>query len=158
MPDPLRSPGSPGGVAAAGIAAALAWLAGVAAQLVQAELPGTDGLHQALIGAAVLVLAAVVLPGRARWSHLAAGTAVVLASAAAGWSTTGLRAADRLAARLPVALEGVDLVVTGIVVDLPQAGPNGLRLRFEPESAVRVVDRDTPVVLPQRLAIGWYTG
>ena len=131
----------------------------MAAQLVQAELPDTDGMRQVSIGAAVLVLAAVVLQGRARWTrHAAAGAALILAAGAAGWSTTGLRAADRLADRLPALLEGVDLVVTGLVLDLPQVGPNGLRLRFEPESAVRVVDRDTPVVLPQRLAIGWYTG
>lgn len=158
MPDPSRAAGSPGRVMAAGILAALAWLTGVAGQLVQAELPGTDRLLGGLVGAGILAVVALGLWRRGRWAGLAAGGTLVLAAAAAGWSTTGLRAADRLADRLPPELEGVDLVVTGVVVDLPQAGPNGLRLRVEPESAVRVADRDTPVTLPPRLAIGWYTG
>ena len=53
------------------------------------------------------------------------------------------------------ALEGRDLVVTGVVASLPQAGPNGLRFRFALDAESR---RNEVGELPPRIALGWYGG
>ena len=129
MPDPAR-PGSiamgPGRWALWGITSALAWLAGVAMQLGRPELPDALGLQCAAAGAVL----AGLLGAAARWlpprrpgaRRRPIGIWLVTCAAAAGWSLTGLQAADRLSDRLPAALEGIDLVVTGVVVDLPHGG------------------------------------
>ncbi len=151
------------GAAASWIAAAcLAWLLGVAAQLHQPELDAVPLLRSRLVIAVCAIgLAAAVAAlrvgqsGSAGWSicqPLAAITSIG-ALAVVGWACTGLLAQHRLAQRLPVALEAVDLLVTGVVSDLPQAGPDGLRFQFDPEAATLA---GRPVQLPPRLILGWY--
>jgi competence protein ComEC len=158
-------------------------LLGTAAILACAELPDRRMVLAAALGAALALAMAAWVPARLpswvpAWVHTRGvnravprlsgassritsvwrGLVPPLACAvlAAAWTTW--LALDRIDDRLPHALEGVDLVVTGRVVDLPQTGPQGLRFRFEPESAARVRDAATPVHLPERLAIGWTTG
>ncbi len=125
----------------------LGWIAGVALQLSQAEL--WPSAHYALlIGLGVLGLLAA---RRWRPAFAAAAIGVVLL----GFAVTGWQAAQRMAAVLPTSLEGRDIVATGVVASLPQAGPGGVRFRFDVEEA-HVAGQ--PVEVPARLALGWYAG
>ena len=85
---------------------------------------------------------------------LAALTALA-ALAALGFGTSGLHASWRMADALPDALEGRDVVATGVVASLPQRSAAGLRFRFQVDGAV-LDGRE--VRLPQALAVGWYRG
>lgn len=60
------------------------------------------------------------------------------------------RAEIRLAEALPPLWEGRDLVVTGRVLDLPEATARGLRF------TLNVVPTATPAAVPQRVRVGWY--
>ncbi|MDO9283462.1 MAG: ComEC/Rec2 family competence protein, partial [Aquabacterium sp.] len=127
---------------------ALAWLLGLAAQLQQAAL------WPSAIYAGLVLVGGVGLLAGWRWPalrHTALGMAAV---AAIAFGSTGWRADQRLAQRLPTALEGQDLLVTGVVATMPQTGPAGTRIVFEVEQASQ---RGQPVQLPPRLALGWYT-
>ena len=127
---------------------ALAGLAGAALQLQQAALWPTSA-YVAALGLAATGLVAAWLTARQR--TLVLGIVVGLALFAA----TGLRAGQRLTERLPAALEGQDMVVTGVVADLPRQYPDGVRFTFETESATH---EGQSVALPSRLALGWYRG
>ena len=59
------------------------------------------------------------------------------------------------ATRSSLRSKGRDLVVTGVVASLPQAGPNGLRFRFALDAEAR---RNAAGELPPRIALGWYGG
>lgn len=139
---------SPGGRLAL---AAAAWLLGMAWQL---QLPALwpMAVHQALVaGGGAVLLVGLVWRGARQAVWRGAWPAVALLMLALG--STGWRADLRLAERLPSHLEGQDLLVTGVVAAMPQAGPTGLRFVFEPERAML---RDQAVVLPGRLSLGWY--
>ena len=148
----------------------LAWLAGVAWQLQQAAL-WPSAVYVGLSGCAAALLA---LPLARLWAlplarlgtaqnHATTRTqrtlarvkplAMAVALLALGLGATGWRAGDRLAQRLDPALEGRDLLVTGMVAAMPQDGPSGTRFIFEVERATLL---DQPVPLPPRLALGWY--
>ncbi len=136
------------------VAVGLAWLLGLLLQLQQPWLWPWPA-YPALMGAAALLLLVMRsgLSRRAeRWAlwRVAAGLTAVLAL---GFGSTGWRAEARLAQRLPVALEGQDLLVTGVVASLPQVGPDGTRFAFIVESATL---QGATVLLPPRLALGWY--
>ena len=148
----MRSHGQPGfEPGAQGMLLALAWLLGVALQLRQPVL--WDTAEVAAVGAVALIIAALSWRGR---RHDAAVLLVMaLAVALAGFASTHTRAAWRLAQALPPALEGQDLVVTGVVSQLPQASLNGTRFVFDVEHALH---RGAPVAVPERLSLGWYRG
>lgn len=121
----------------------LAWLAGVASQLHQAALdpPAVYGLA-ALSGAVLLVAAC--------WTRreLALPALVLI-----GFGFTGWQAGTRSAERLPAHLEGVDLVVEGVVEGLPQRSVAGWRFVFAPRQAWH---EGRAVQLPTRLQLSWY--
>ena len=125
---------------------ALAWLLGLGLQLQQ------PALWPVPVYAALALLAACLLGAGWRW-RAGALPVLMVAAAAAAVALAGMRADARLAERLPAALEGQDLLVTGVVASLPQAGASGLRFRFEVEQATW---RGRPVRLPPLLALGWY--
>ena len=77
----------------------------------------------------------------------------LLAAGVLAFGSTGWRADARLAQRLDAALEGQDLLVTGLIASLPQRGASGTRFIFNVEHASL---RGQPVRLPPRLALGWY--
>ena len=129
---------------------ALGWLAGVACQLQQAQLLAASVVWA--VAAAAGLLAWAGWRGRRRWVGL---LALCLAMVALGWASTHARAAWRLADGLLPALEGRDLVVTGVISDLPRASLQGTRFSFDVESATL---EGLPVRVPQRLALGWYRG
>jgi competence protein ComEC len=126
---------------------ALAWLAGVALHL-QAPVLLPAGVYGATLGLAVLGLGAA-------WRWRRAFVAALLGAALLGWGASGWRASMRLADVLPVALEGQDLVVTGVVASLPQQGPSGLRFRFAVDDASL---KGRAVTLPPVVSLGWYKG
>ena len=72
------------------------------------------------------------------------------------WGSTGWRAAVFQAGSLPAALEGRDIRVVGVIDDMPQAIEQGVRLRFQAEQAWLLALPETPVVLPQQIALTWY--
>jgi len=141
-------PGLRGALWAAG------WLAGLALQL-QLQLPALwpTALH---VG---MALGGGTLVGAAWWGlrrdAMPSALAIAAGLALLAFGSTGWRAEARLAERLPAALEGKDLLVTGIVAGLPLGNPGGTRFFFEPESA-RLGDLAVP--LPPRLSLGWYRG
>ena len=152
---------------------ALAALGGAALQLQQAAL--WPWAHYAqLLGACLAawwLLLWAGLPRRraggvlalpAQWVVVVAGllwavrsAAVVAACAVAAYALVGLRASLFDAHRLNPALEGRDVQVVGVVRDLTQSKPSGLRFRLQVESAL--LDGQ-PVVLPPRLDVAWYKG
>ena len=139
------------GVGNAGVrlaASALALPAGAALQLQQPVLwPVT---HYALWAAGALGL------GLALWRFRWRSIVLPLVLAALAFSAAGLRAQARLADALPAALEGVDLVVTGTVAELPRRLPEGIGFVFEVEHAS--TPDGAPVAVPRRVALGWFGG
>ena len=129
-------------------ALALAGIGGAALQMQQAAL-WQGQAYLALLGAAAALacLAWRLRPLRS-WS-------LALALALALFAVTGLRAAHRLADALPAALEGQDLVVTGVVAALPRQSPDGMRFNFEIESATH---QGASVTVPSLISLGWYRG
>ena len=99
---------------------ALAFVAGAALLQRQAELPE---LSWALLGIALL-LAAALVPRRFLWFAVL-GAGLALGSGWAAW-----RADVRLSTALPVALEGRDVEVEGVIAGLPQANDRGTRFPF----------------------------
>ena len=129
---------------------ALAWLGGTAWQLRQARLWEAPELATLAAAAAAVALAAW------RWRRTWPGVGVLLlATAALAFAATSGRAAWRLAEALPEALEGQDLLLTGVVSDLPRVSLIGTRFVFDVESATR---QGEPVTVPRRLSLGWYRG
>lgn len=126
----------------------LGWLLGLALQLQQAALWPLPAVLAVSMAAVLALLAALRLPGLRRSWWLVPAVALL------AFGSTAWRADARLAQRLAADLEGQDLLVTGVVVSLPQTGPAGTRFLFDVESAQR---RGQPVNLPPRLALGWYT-
>ncbi|MBI3369647.1 MAG: ComEC/Rec2 family competence protein, partial [Burkholderiales bacterium] len=125
--------------------AVLAWLAGIALQLQQPAL-WPVAAYGAMCGAAALAaLLAWRWPPFALW--------IVLAAAGLGAGQTGLRAHAVLADALPPALEGRDLLLTGVVASLPQASAAGTRFQFDVEAASSA---GRPVAVPTHVALGWY--
>ncbi|OGB48017.1 MAG: DNA internalization-related competence protein ComEC/Rec2 [Burkholderiales bacterium RIFCSPLOWO2_12_FULL_65_40] len=108
---------------------------------------------------AVLALLAGVLAWgawRARRGALRLrGAAMACAAALAVFALTGLRASHFAAGALNPALEGRDILVTGVVAAMPQPMDAGLRLRLAVESASLA---GAPVQLPAWIDLGWYHG
>jgi competence protein ComEC len=139
---------APYGAVLAGLA--LAWLAGVGAQLQQPALWPQQGYALALAVAAFGLL----LAARSKGLRLALALALP-AAALAGLAATGLHAGARLADSLAAELEGRDLTLTGVVASMPQAGANGLRFRFDVEQAALA---GQAVRVPHGITLGWYRG
>jgi len=126
----VTSPDGSGAWWRAGLA--LAWVAGVAAQLQQAAL--WPGPSYPLVGAAALaaLLGALRLRSRLRRPRR---LCVLAAVAAAGFAYAGWRADTRLADALAPAWEGCDVELVGIVDDMPEVAADGEHFAFVVESA-----------------------
>ena len=136
--------------AALGPLLALAWLGGTAWQLQQAALWRV--LPLLALAALAVGLAALAWRHRHAWPG---ALTLAMAVAALAFTVTSGRAAWRLADALPPALEGQDLVVTGVISDLPRVSLIGTRFNFEVESAQHL---GAAVTVPRRLSLGWYRG
>ncbi len=133
-------------------AALLGWVLGTALQLQQQALwPAW------LYGALALPATALVwgLLRRCAWRRRLAQrrAAWLLAAALLGFAGTGLRCVAYNAQALAPALEGSDVLVTGVVTDMPQRNASGLRFSLDIESATL---QGQPVALPGRVDAGWY--
>ena len=125
------------------------------------SLPGTR-LRSLMIVSALCFLAGLlavqqfaVLPG-SPWLFMLTTVAVIMACLRYGrwvFFITGLLwavlfAMSRLAERLPEALEGIDIPVTGVVIDLPEQNERQTRFDF------KVLQSTQP--LPSKLRLSWY--
>ncbi len=126
------------------------WLAGVALQLQQATTWSATGYGVLAAGAVGL---ASIGAWRGRRTRPAGTAMLALALVALAFSTTGLRALLQLSDALPPALEGRDLVLTGVIATLPRHGPAGMRFEFDVEQAQ--LD-GAPVAVPRRVSLGWW--
>jgi len=120
------------------------WLAGVAMQLQQPAL-WPLAVYTGLVAGAVLL----------GWFGRRIAPLAAVALAALAFGSTGWRAAERLADALPAALEGQDVVITGVVAQMPRTGLSGTRFNFEVESATRL---GQPAPVPRLITLGWYRG
>ena len=115
---------------------ALAFVAGAALLQQQAELPdfpwGLAGL--------ALLLAAALVPRRFRLGPL------LCAGLVAGFGWAAWRAEVRMADALPVALEGRDVEVEGVVAGLAQRNERGTRFLFDVRHAA----------VPRTVLLTWY--
>ena len=133
-----------------GLALGLGGVAGIALQLQQAVLdPAWVYACCVLLGPVGYALAAH--KRRVTWWHQAA---VGLAAAGFAWGLTGLRAVVFVSQALSPALEGRDLLVTGVVADMPQQTESGIRFRLAVEDARDGIE---PVRLPRLIDLGWYS-
>lgn len=110
-------------------------------------MPSRATLMTLALGAASMGLAACWL--HAKWPRCGRGI-VLLAACVTGFIYAGWRADIRLSEALPLALEGRDVVVTGVVASLPQALERGQRFVFELDERMQS--------LPGRLSLAWYAG
>ena len=142
------------------------WVMGTALQLQQAALWPWAELALAFAGSLILGILAGVWErrrerqrkGRERrdWSSLwAAWLGRLLWGAALAWCCVGLRAQWTLQDRLPVALEGQDVDVVGVVAAMPQRSESGARFKFEVQSATF---KGRAVQLPPLVYLAWYGG
>jgi competence protein ComEC len=130
--------------------ALLGWLAGTAWQLQQANLFAVSNYG-------LIVLAAVLLWLLATRKFMADGGRMVWAVLAMGllaFGLTGVRSAVFLQDALDPALEGRDVLVTGVIAAMPQRNDAGLRFRLDIESASI---HGQAVRLPSKLDLGWYS-
>lgn len=127
--------------------AAIGLLAGTLALQSSASLPSPGSL--AVWGTLGVALA---LGGLAAATGLR-GLMAFLAAAVLGYAWAGFLAVDRLGARLATEHEGRDIVVEGVVVELPQPFDRGVRFTL-------AVDRTNPesVGLSGPVVLAWYTG
>ena len=154
MPDALSSSYEPSDTRIGPFAALLGWVLGVALQLQQGALwPVADYvalLLPGLLGAGWLLLKHRLplggWPRRLLWCLLAA---------LLGFGSTGLRGLAFESTALPAALEGRDVLLTGVVTGLPHRNEIGLRFTLDVESAT--LDGQ-PVALPPKVDVGWYGG
>ena len=93
-------------------------------------------------------LAIALLPVRMRSAR---AVMAVIAGCLVGYGWAAWRAESRMADALPLAWEGRDIAVIGVVAGLPQEGERGVRFLFDVEAVA------TPAaVVPQRIALTWY--
>lgn len=130
-------------------AALLAWLCGTALQLQQAVLWPTAVLFTVAALALPLALFASMRTGRAALALLC------VALSALAFSTTSLRAAHRLDQQLAPVLESRDLLLIGLVDEMPQLSPDGVRFVLAVE---RAFDGEAPALVPQRVSLVWLYG
>jgi competence protein ComEC len=155
--NPKAAPGRPIAAGLTLAAGMLAWLAGVALQLQQRELPAPAALAL-LAGLAVVALAAAVLARRRRRAALTLALLLPgLVALGFGWAT--LLAQQRLQQALPAMLDGADVELVGVVASMPRVLAGGLRFDFHVESAQwRGAPLQVPAQVPQRVSVGWFGG
>jgi competence protein ComEC len=78
-----------------------------------------------------------------------------LALASIAFGITSLRAGHRLAAQLAAPLEGRDLLLTGVVDQMPQVSHEGVRFVFAVDSAF---DSQSSVQVPALVSLAWLHG
>ncbi|QDL54513.1 DNA internalization-related competence protein ComEC/Rec2 [Rhodoferax aquaticus] len=129
----------------------LALVVGVALQLQQTALWDRHIYEATLLVALVLIVLCAIK--KVAVAHV--GWCLALAWLSVGFASTGLRASWYQDHRLDPDLEGRDLVVVGIVSELPQFSDAGLRFRLSVESAQL---QGQAIKVPRTMDVGWYAG
>ncbi|HXD43260.1 MAG TPA: ComEC/Rec2 family competence protein [Ramlibacter sp.] len=125
---------------------------GSALQLQQPALWGWQAYALMLVPALAWLVAGSYLS----FSALRVRAAFALPTfALVAFALCGLRSVHFAAQGLDPALEGRDIVVTGVVAAMPQRNETGLRFRLEVESASMA---GAAVRIPPQLYLGWYGG
>jgi len=127
---------------------------GVAVQLQQAALYEAAIYALAIFAAATGLVLLQVLRQK-RFSLVLFGIFAFLLCAVLTFGLTGLRAGAFQKTAIDPALEGKDILVVGQVAAMPQFGEDGLRFRFDVESAHL---NGQSVSLPPKIYLGWYSG
>ena len=127
----------------------LGFASGVGLLQTRPALPGA--VQAALLLIVLMLAAALAWRMRRGWPRLLACLASGVVS---GFLWAALLASHYLAEELPAALEGQDLMVTGVVANLPYRFERGMRFHFTVEQA-RGPDGGT-LALPSRIALSWY--
>ncbi|WP_332776730.1 DNA internalization-related competence protein ComEC/Rec2 [Polaromonas sp.] len=131
------------------------FIIGVAVQLQQPSL-WQAGLYAALAALAAALVGILHRAAALKKKTLrGGGWAVFVFAILLGLGLTGLRASAFQAQALAPALEGQDLVVTGMVLAMPQRNEDATRFRFGVESARF---NGQAVSLPPQIYLGWYSG
>ncbi len=116
---------------------------------------GTMLLQRAAVlpdAAPALAGLAALLAVRLARAPLARAGLLLAAGAFLGYGYAGWRAGERLAESLPVAWEGRDIAISGVVASLPQPGEKGTRFLFDVERVA------TPgATVPASIALTAYT-
>lgn len=139
------------------VVAMAGFIFGTALQLQQPAL-WRDAVYAALLATALAGWLALRPLERMRRGVLVLPAALLLGGMAGG-GLAGWRAASFAADALPAALEGSDLVVTGVVAQMPLRNESGLRFALEVESARwpgTADDGRAPPGVPPRISLGWY--
>lgn len=130
--------------------ALLGFVFGNAVQLQQRALYVWQ-VYAGLLTGALAVLAWMVSGSRATAGRR---PLFALLCASAGFGAVGWRAAVFQGDALAPAIEGRDIVVTGVVAAMPQVNEAGTRFRFTVEQATQA---GTEVRLPPVIYLGWYS-
>ena len=127
----------------------LAFAGGIWLLQQQAVLPAWSLLAGLAGAAAALLLLSLRLQKSALAPWRFSATAILMSAAAAlGFVWAAGFAHLRLAEELPVAIEGKDIELTGVVAGLPQALERGVRFEFDVEQA--------PPGVPPHISLAWY--
>ncbi len=127
----------------------LGFASGVGLLQTRAVLPGA--MQAALLLLALMLAAVLARRIQRAWARVMARIAC---GAIVGFLWAALLATQYLAEELPVALEGKELVVSGVVANLPYRFEHGLRFQFEVEQAAG--PDGEAASLPPRIALSWY--
>ncbi|MGH8672320.1 MAG: ComEC/Rec2 family competence protein, partial [Burkholderiales bacterium] len=103
---------------------------------------------------AVLAALAVLLCARSRYKHPGSFVSEVLSKGALlvlGFFWAALLAQARLDDQLPVAWEGKDIEISGVIADLPMQHERGVRFEFDVDQV-----KTAGAVVPRRLRLNWY--
>ena len=132
--------------------ALLGWVVGAVLQLQQVALWSASDYGCFVAMAPVLIAVAAIkkIANTRVLSHsIVRHLIAVVVMTCVGFAATGLRATVFLQDQLNSALEGRDVRVTGVVVNLPQRNEAALRFRLQVESAQTTVPAPAqPVRLP----------
>ena len=129
-------------------------IVGVALQLQQAALYEGAIYALAMFTAATGLVLLLALSSK-RFNSVLFGFFAFLLCAVLTFGLTGLRAAAFQKTAIAPVLEGKDILVVGQVAAMPQFGEDGLRFRFDVESAHL---NGQSVSLPPQIYLGWYSG
>ena len=126
----------------------VAFVLGVALLLQQPSLPE---MYWSALLLVIGLPAGVIIPGESRKTQWAGRLLMLVVAFGAGFFWAALWAHGRLVDTLPLAWEGQDIAVIGVVTEMPQSGSRSIRFRFHVEQVL------TPAaIVPDNILLSWY--
>lgn len=130
------------------------WVVGTGLQLQQRALWASPG-YAILALSSVLLLGPLLFYGGLKHKATLRAMFWCIAAVVLGFATTGTRSTAYERQALEPTLEGRDVVVMGVVTDMPQRNEAGLRFTLDVDEAT--LD-GLAVQVPSRMDVGWYAG